>query len=432
MARASRPRPAADARPRFSICIPTYNRADFLDDCLSRTLPDLAAQDRPWEVVISDNGSTDHTAEVVRKYAGRAPQVRALRQPANRGPWANQVNAYRNARGDVLAYLADDDSMLVEPFLAHVARMEAEPDLAVIFTDWIAWDDQQGRELHRYFSIKEPAVFAPGDPLGLFNFALSHGTSPEIGVFRRQAMCNARVPFARAMPFHPWMHALSREGRVRFDPLAFYREHRVPRAGLARTHWANMDMQLQLMGDEMRLSLETALLLALQDAGVSHLPPDQMEAARRMIDGFLHARTGLEIERACARGDFILAVELRRRQVLWNGPGSTDDIRRDVGRLVLPAAALSVALTYESLSDVGQLRLVGFASGFLRDFLARWRPAIPIAAPGASPNQADLVVLRDESTAAPAGAPGAQEPLVLEHLVRLYRVAREPVDLSRL
>ena len=412
--------------------MPTYNRADFLDDCLSRTLPELAAQDRPWEMVISDNGSTDHTAEVVKKHAARTPQIRAFRQPANRGPWANQVNAYRNARGDVLAYLADDDSMLVEPFLAHVGRMEREPDLAVIFTDWIAWDDQQGHELHRYFSIKEPAVFAPSDPLGLLNFVLTRGTSPEIGVFRRQAMCNARTPFAHVMPFHPWMYALSREGRVRFDPLAFYREHRVPRAGLARTHWANMDMQLQLMGDEMRLSLESTLLLALHDAGVTHLPPDQMEAARRMIDGFLHARTSLEIERACARGDFILAVELRRRQVLWNGPGSADDIRRDMSRLVLPAAALSVGLTYESLSDVGQLRLEGFASGFLRDFLARWRPAIPIAAPDAPPNEADLVVLRDARSPAPPRPRGAREPLVLERLVRLYRVARDPVDISGL
>ena len=72
-------------RPLLSICIPTYNRAECLEDCL-RSL-ERATQgliDRV-QIVISDNASTDHTPEVVQKWAAVLP-IRYIR---NRSPAAS-------------------------------------------------------------------------------------------------------------------------------------------------------------------------------------------------------------------------------------------------------------------------------------------------------------------------------------------------------
>ena len=70
-------------------------------------------------------------------------------------------------------------------------------------------------------------AFTPDDPVGLVNFVLQRNIPPEVGVYRRSALLRAQTPASRTLPFHAWMYALSRLGRLRFDPTAFYREHRV-------------------------------------------------------------------------------------------------------------------------------------------------------------------------------------------------------------
>ena len=132
--------------PRLSICIPTFQRAALLDDCLQRLA--ALAQDGSVEIVISDNGSGDETPQVIAAHVRQNPAIRAYRMAANRGLWANRLNALHQARGELVTFLADDDSLIAENLFAHVERMEREPDLVGVYADWIAWDDREGRELH--------------------------------------------------------------------------------------------------------------------------------------------------------------------------------------------------------------------------------------------------------------------------------------------
>lgn len=62
----------------LTIAIPTYNRADILDNTLSSIIADPSFDDRV-EILVSDNCSTDHTPEVVSKY----PQVKYFRNEEN-------------------------------------------------------------------------------------------------------------------------------------------------------------------------------------------------------------------------------------------------------------------------------------------------------------------------------------------------------------
>ena len=66
---------------RFTVGVPTYNRANYLPYTLSCLLQQTY---RDFEVVISDNASTDNTADVVRQY--NDPRIRYVRQPALVGP----------------------------------------------------------------------------------------------------------------------------------------------------------------------------------------------------------------------------------------------------------------------------------------------------------------------------------------------------------
>jgi hypothetical protein len=75
-------------------------------------------------------------------------------------------------------------------------------------------------------------------------------------VYRREALIRAHSFHGRSLPYYLNMYRLSRLGRIAFDPLPFYREHRILKDRFQAHHWANMQMQFHMIGDELRLALE--------------------------------------------------------------------------------------------------------------------------------------------------------------------------------
>ena len=418
--------------PFLSICIPTYNRAELLDYCLENVAA-LKDCGKPIEIVLSDNGSTDDTPRVVEAHLARNPLLRAHRLPENRGAPANWLNALRKAEGEFMVYLADDDSLIADGLLHHIETLQRERDVVAIYADWVAWDDEAQREIHRhYMGLNEFTSFPSSAPLDLINFMLQRFYPPEIGVYRRAALLRAHSFHGRTLPHYRAMSRLSRLGRVAFDPLPFYREHRILKERFHRTHWANMAMQYHMIGDELRLSLEEMVLLAVQDAGANYLPQDQAQIVRQSIDRILHSRLGLEVDRACGRRDWVMAVELRRRQVLWHGPGSDSETTHDVLKIVIPAALQAVAQTFASLSGATGLSLRGFESARITEFFTQYFPDMPILPPGdGSGADGVLIVHRDERTLGQDGTiADSTGVMVLERLLDLYRITKAKIDLA--
>ena len=96
-------------RPDVSICILTWNRADFLEICLRELFASLTPTESGGltrEILIMDNGSTDKTAEVLSRYESRS-DVRIIRQKRNLGFGAYKRLFY-HARGRVIIDLDDD------------------------------------------------------------------------------------------------------------------------------------------------------------------------------------------------------------------------------------------------------------------------------------------------------------------------------------
>jgi glycosyltransferase involved in cell wall biosynthesis len=88
--------------PHFSVIIPTYNRAVLLTEALASV---FAQEYRDFEVIVVDDGSTDDSESVVRKFGA---SVRLLRQQ-NRGPGAARNLGIAEARGMYVAFLDSDD-----------------------------------------------------------------------------------------------------------------------------------------------------------------------------------------------------------------------------------------------------------------------------------------------------------------------------------
>lgn len=101
----------------LSICIPTYNRAKYIDCNLSLLKQEI--KDLPVELLISDNCSTDYTKSVVEKQISNGLVCNYYRNAENLGSDRNFINCYKKARGKYVWLLGDDD-YLVPGALKHL------------------------------------------------------------------------------------------------------------------------------------------------------------------------------------------------------------------------------------------------------------------------------------------------------------------------
>ena len=115
------------ARLRLSVIIPTFNRAPVLAKCL-QSLCNQTCDRNLYEILVSDDGSSDATHETAQQFAAReAPPIRYLRQE-NSGANAARNRAIGVARGPLLL-LINDDTIATPPMLAwHLATHDRYPD----------------------------------------------------------------------------------------------------------------------------------------------------------------------------------------------------------------------------------------------------------------------------------------------------------------
>lgn len=118
--------------PRASVIIPAYNAAQTIsatiDSALSQTFRDI-------EVIVVDDGSSDETAELVRRSAARDPRLRLIHQD-NAGVAAARNAGLRAARGSWIAPLDADDLWHEEKIAKQLVRVDSEPSEPILVYCW--------------------------------------------------------------------------------------------------------------------------------------------------------------------------------------------------------------------------------------------------------------------------------------------------------
>lgn len=98
---------ASIGTPTVSVVIPVYNAVDYLDDCLSS----IAIQSfRNIEVICVDDGSTDNSPNILKRYAEEDHRFLTITQE-NRGVSAARNRALDKARGDLIIFVDSDDML---------------------------------------------------------------------------------------------------------------------------------------------------------------------------------------------------------------------------------------------------------------------------------------------------------------------------------
>ena len=130
MRRTRRPPPPLAARPSVSVAVASYNYGHYLRDCV---LSALTQEDVDVDVVIVDDGSTDHSVQVAKDLAATDQRVRLTVHDRNQGHIATFNEALWEAQGQFVVKL-DSDDMLAPGSLARAARiMLAMPSVGLIY-----------------------------------------------------------------------------------------------------------------------------------------------------------------------------------------------------------------------------------------------------------------------------------------------------------
>lgn len=206
--------------PRLSLCLATYNRARYLDRYLTHHLGALDAAGIDYELVVSDNCSTDETGEILARYASRHPQMRVSRQPRNVGAYPNILTTLRQARGEVVVSIADDDLAIAEPMLAYVQRMVDDPALVMIQAPWFLVDEtKDGAVTGKFYDFEAEVQFERGQFANCLGFVIQKHVFPECCLIRGSALRDIAGPTPRfTYSFFAMLANALTQGDVLFSP----------------------------------------------------------------------------------------------------------------------------------------------------------------------------------------------------------------------
>ena len=236
------PPPTGGRPPKVTVGLPVYNGEKYVDQAIESVLGQTYED---FELVISDNASTDRTEEICRTYADRDPRVRYVRLERNIGGSPNHNRVFELARGEYFMWIGHDDTRSPEYLERCVAPLEADPSLAICYSQ-TKYIDENGDPLD-YREVELDV--GSEDPLVRFRELIraDHQIEPQLGLIRSEFLRRTVLEGPYADSDRVLLAELGLHGRFHRVPEELFhrRDHaeRLTRSGprQERTAWFNPD-----------------------------------------------------------------------------------------------------------------------------------------------------------------------------------------------
>ena len=135
-----------DRPPRLSIGLPVYNGEKYLVESLNAL---LGQSHRDYELIISDNASTDSTEDICRRYLSMDSRIRYIRQRRNIGAAPNHNFVFQESRGELFKWVAADDLYARDLVERCVAALDDHPDF-VLAHSWTGAMNEAGKAIQTF------------------------------------------------------------------------------------------------------------------------------------------------------------------------------------------------------------------------------------------------------------------------------------------
>ncbi len=120
---------------KFSVIVPVYNAEKFLKKCVDSVIAQTYSD---WEIILVDDGSVDHSWEIISCYVKKDSRIRGVKQE-NGGPGKARNTGLENATGDYVIFLDSDD--YIDPEYFELLKPKAEKS-DVVFVDVLRVDNR--------------------------------------------------------------------------------------------------------------------------------------------------------------------------------------------------------------------------------------------------------------------------------------------------
>ncbi len=196
----------------ISVCIPTYNGEKFLKPQVDSVLSQLSQDD---EIIVSDDGSSDNTIEILESYKDR--RIKIFKN-SRKGVISNIENALQQSIGEYI-FLCDQDDVWVENKVSIIMKAIVESDLVI--SDCYVTDQNLNIIYESFYKQNNSKN----------NKWLALLKNPYLGccmAFKRKVL-DAALPFPAKIPMHDiWIgNVAAFKFQVMFipDKLIYYRRH---------------------------------------------------------------------------------------------------------------------------------------------------------------------------------------------------------------
>jgi glycosyltransferase involved in cell wall biosynthesis len=207
--------------PRLTIGLPVYNGERYVAESLEALLGQSFSD---FELIISDNASTDSTGDICRRYEERDPRVRYFRQPKNIGLAPNHNFVVEQARGELFKWAANDDLYARDLVERCVDALDKYPDV-VLAHSWTAKVDDSGTVIKAFEYPLNTA--APRAPERFRSMLFDNGGDDDYGVMRIEVLRRTAMKESYHHADRTIIAELALHGRFYQVPdwLYFRREH---------------------------------------------------------------------------------------------------------------------------------------------------------------------------------------------------------------
>ena len=251
--------------PAISVLIPCYNQARYLAQTLESV---LAQKNVSFEVIISDDASTDDTAIIAERFASADPRVRFQRHQKNLGMASNWNWCLDQARGEFIKYVFGDDYLtapdsleqLLAPLLADPLVTLSTSARLIVNADTKPVATTQGFPGTCRLSGKEVITHCLLENRNLIG-------EPSAVLFRRSTARPFDGSFRQLIDVELWYHLLTVGDFYYIDkPLCAFRRHELQQTAL------NQPGRLgEKEGIRLHLYYKTLLDKYLAEGGSKHL-----------------------------------------------------------------------------------------------------------------------------------------------------------------
>lgn len=111
---------------QYSIVIPAYNEEKVIKNTINKIHSFLQNQKKSFEIIVANDGSKDHTPEIIKTMMKKYKNLRLVNNPTNLGRGAALNNAFKNSKGKIIAYVDADLAIDLELFPKLIFAIESK------------------------------------------------------------------------------------------------------------------------------------------------------------------------------------------------------------------------------------------------------------------------------------------------------------------